>query len=340
MFQKIFTQNVLPMVLFPALSVLAFRFTLGHMITSGLGLTLKQQCSVTGSAYRLVYTGIPVVDQRLCGLVSLFHLALTPEALPFVATFMVSAVPLLALPAFESVRNGRPALLALPVVFGLVAQLMTVAVIWPMYWLIFILTGAAQRRPGTHISKAHAQAVVFGITSGAAVPTLCLTVLEDPYVTAVWQFFPVLQWLAQSAHLLVRHPSANAKSGYSWIRALYIGAFMLSAATHIAALSKAQNLENIKALFLPSLVPLTSAAPNLQVRNFLQWDAVFAFGSTLLASVWFAQNAQQAVTIVLWNITGTILVGPGAAIAAVALWRESYLHSTVHSTHGEKLKTN
>ncbi|KAJ6620264.1 hypothetical protein B0H10DRAFT_1792052 [Mycena sp. CBHHK59/15] len=330
------TDYVLPLIIFPTLSALAFHFTLGHLLASGLGSTLKAQCppslanaSPEHTPYRLAYTGVPVLDKRLCGLVSVFHLALTPEALPFLNYFLGTSVPLLALSALESVRKGSHASLALPVVFGLLSQVMTVGVVLPIYWLIFILTGAARRRVGgdrTRVPKARAEAAVVGLIVGAAIPSVWLVVAKDPYVTAIWQFFPLWQFLSQSANQLVRGRTTHSASGYSWIRALYAGAFLAAAGIHISSAWNTPDLASAKALFLPSLTPLTSAAPNLQVRNFLQWDAVFGFGSTLVASLWFARNSRQLAYIVLWNVLGSVVVGPGAAIAAVALWRESCLH--------------
>ncbi|KAJ7491213.1 hypothetical protein FB451DRAFT_634557 [Mycena latifolia] len=330
---KTLTNYILPLALFPALSVLAFRTIFGHFLASGLASSLKQQCpliptSLEDSPYRLVYVGVPVVDKRLCGLVALFHLALSPGTSPFLSYFLGTALPLLAIPALESFRRGRHSLLALPVVFGLVMQLMTVGAILPIYWLIFIITGSAQRRAArgkTEISQEHAEGVILGLAVGAGVPSVCISLFLDPYVTAVWQFFPLLQFLIQTGYLLVRR--SNAKSGYSSVRALYVGIFLISAVTHISSLVAAKNIEGIKALLLPSAVPLTAAPSNLQVRDFLQWDAVFAFGSTLLASLWFAKNVSEVIYLLLWNGFASVVVGPGAAIAAVAFWRESQLHA-------------
>ncbi|KAJ6606390.1 hypothetical protein DFH09DRAFT_7479 [Mycena vulgaris] len=333
---KPLTNYVVPLALFPALSVLAFRTIFGHSLASGLASTLKQQCLLLAHPYRLVYVGIPAVDKLLCELVTFFHLALSPETSPFLNYFLGTALPLLAIPALESFRRGRHFLLALPVVFGQVVQLLTVGAILPIYWLIFIITGSAQRRAvrgKTEISQVHAEGVILGLAVGAGVPSICISLLRDPYVTAVWQFFPLLQFFTQTGHLLLRRPNSNL--GYSSVRVLYIGIFLMSAATHIRSLVAAKDIEGIRALLLPSLAPLVSAAPNFQARDFLQWDAVFAFGSTLLATLWFAQSVSQVLYIFLWNAVASVLVGPGAAIAAVALWRESHLHSFA----GEKQKS-
>ncbi|KAJ7724187.1 hypothetical protein DFH07DRAFT_897339 [Mycena maculata] len=345
MSQKILNTYI-PLVVFPVLSALALKLTYGNVVEAGLLPIIDQNCpaqltSLELTPHRLDYLGVPSVDQRICGFVSFFHLALTPEVLPFLTYFMASTMALLAIPAFESWRAGRHSILALPVLFGLMMQIMTVGAVLPLYWLIFILTGTAQRRgrgEDTKISAAHAQAVIFGLNLGAGIPSVCLLVLQDPHVTALWQLFPLWQFLAQSGHLLVRRPSADPGSGYSWIRALYIGAFIIASSTHVGTLARAETLEGIKAVFLPSVAPLTSAASNLKALDMLQWDAFFAYTSTLLGTVWFAEDARQAAGIILWNVIGSIMVGPGAAIAAVALWRESHLHPSARVEAKEKSK--
>ena len=75
----------------------------------------------------------------------------------------------------------------------------------------------------------------------------------------------------------------------------------------------------------------------LQQLDMLQWDGVFAFASTLLATLWFARNGRQAICLALWNVIGSVVVGPGAVIASVALWREAHLHSL--SGEEQKLKS-
>ncbi|KAJ7090328.1 hypothetical protein B0H15DRAFT_259912 [Mycena belliarum] len=342
MSQKALTRY-LPLVLFPVLSALALKLTLGNLDASGLNATVEDQCpahplSPQLTPHRMAYVGIPFVDKALCSFVTLFHLALTHQVLPFLTYFLGTSMSLFAIPAFEACRNGRHSLLAFPIVFGLLMQVMTMGAVLPIYWLIFILTGAAQRHPGggpTHISSAHAQAVVFGLIIGVAIPSICLIVLQDSYVTALWQLFPLWQFLAQSAHLTFRRPSAHPDSGYSWVSALYLGAFIISSSTHLGTMAKAKTFAGMKAFFLPSVTPLTSAAPNMQALDLFQWDAVFAFISTLLGTMWFARNGTQAICIALWNVIGSFVVGPGAVIAIIALWREAHLHS---STNNEKEK--
>ncbi|KAF7359271.1 Citreoviridin biosynthesis protein D [Mycena sanguinolenta] len=316
-----FLSTYVPLVVFPAISAAALKLIFGSFVASGLDQELRLQCPTALSEsmpYRLEYLGLPAVDGTLCALVAFFHLAFTPAVRPLLTYFFSTSIPLLALPALEAVHSGRPAILALPVLLGLAGQMFTVGATLPLYWLLFILSGAAQARPAaeasqsTMISTAHVQAVSFGIIVGAGAPSL----------------FPVWQFIAQMGHLIVRPPpkSGAAANGFGWVQALYVASFIVGSSIHLGTLAAATSWRDV---FLPSLEPRVGVAPELKVLDFLQWDCFFGFSSTLLATLWFARTASQALTIALWNVLGSVIVGPGATIAAVALWRESYLHTQI-----------
>ncbi|KAF7305140.1 Citreoviridin biosynthesis protein D [Mycena kentingensis (nom. inval.)] len=303
------------LVIFPVLSALALKQTGGNAVA------FPSREAGVGNPY----VGIPAIDDAICGFVTFFHIAFTPPVRPVLHYFLENALVLLAIPALEAARPGRHYLLGLPVLYGLAMQLFTVGAVLPIYWLVFILTNTAKRTSSTGIPSTHAQAVAFGIFIGAAVPSACLILLQDSKVTALWQLFPVWQFVAQSAHLLVRR-SAIHESGFPWIQALYLCAFVVSSSIHIATLFRTADLQGI---FVPSMSPRVSASTTLQVLDLLQWDMIFAFASTLLGTVWLGRTRREVLFIALWNVVGSAVFGPGAAIAAVALWRESCLHAAV-----------
>ncbi|KAJ6500561.1 hypothetical protein C8R45DRAFT_978155 [Mycena sanguinolenta] len=319
----------IPLVVFPAISAVALKLLFGGIAASGLGTELELQCPTAlaePTPYRLKYTGLASVDATLCTLVAFFHLAFTPAVRPLLIYFFSTSIPLLALPALEALRLGRPAILALPVLFGLAGQLFTIGATLPLYWLLFILSRPAPKA-STTISSAHVQAVAFGILVGAGAPSVCLLLLEDPHVTALWQFFPLWQFIAQMSHLIVRPSKSGAPAnGFGWVQALYVASFIAGSSIHLGTLAAATSWRDV---FLPSLEPRVGVAPELKVLDFLQWDCFFGFASTLLATLWFARSTSQALVIALWNVLGSVVVGPGATIAAVALWRESHLHTQI-----------
>ncbi|KAF7305154.1 hypothetical protein MKEN_01230600 [Mycena kentingensis (nom. inval.)] len=299
------------LVIFSVLSALALKQTGGNAVASGLAASLEQQCSAALSPHRLPYVGIPAIDDALCGFVTFFHIAFTPKVRPVLHYFFGNALVLLAIPALEAARPGRHYLLGLPVLYGLAMQLFTVP--------FCLYTGSSS------FSQTPTNGLAFGIFIGAAVPSACLILLQDPKMTALWQLFPVWQFAAQSAHLLVRRSAVHG-SGFPWIQALYICAFLVASSTHVATVFGGPDLKH---LFVPALSPRIGAQTTLQVLDLLQWDMLFAFASTLLGTVWLGRTRREVLLIALWNVVGSALFGPGAAISAVALWRESHLHRAV-----------
>ncbi|KAG6833475.1 hypothetical protein H0H87_006047 [Tephrocybe sp. NHM501043] len=342
--------GLVPTILFSTLAYLATRFIFGHLKASGLALSLGGACAPEHShshdqPYRIVYTGLHKVDAILCTLVTFFHAALDePDAITALKYFLGIGAPLIAIPTIESCRAGRGVFIALPVIFGLLSQIATIGFTFPIYWLIFIVSGGANtgwgRRADAIISQAHAEAVIFGFFVGAVIPSIGMLVLADPKVTAIWQPYPALVSLAQLLHLLVRPASKHSTSGYKTIRLLYISMFILTSSIHIATIWPLfTDVDTILRVYLPSfVVPEHSALVGTRVLHFLKWDVTFAYGSSLLATLWFARSPVEAFILLVWNVIASALLGPGAALAGAALWRESLLQSQIEDV--PKVKQN
>lgn len=334
---------ILPFTMFPALSALAFHYILGHMNQTGLDVKLADRCNPLfeghATPYLIQYTGIKGLDGHgLCPLVSFFHAAIAaPNALSFLTYFAGIGAPLSIIPAVEGWRNGRSLFVAFPVIFGIFCQILTVGVTMPIYWLLFIVTGGVSYTQGAKVTKnpivsqAHAEAIVFGVVVGAVIPSVAMLILEDPHVTAIWQPYPVYVTIAQYAHLAFRPASKHSKSGYPTIRALYIGAFIVSSSVHFSTIWPiVDDLSTLKTIFLPSVTspdPLTDIGH--KVLHFLKWDFFFGFASSILATLWFAESLAQFLALSVWITIGTPLVGPGAVVMGAFLWRESRLQGRV-----------
>ncbi|KAI0048192.1 hypothetical protein FA95DRAFT_1582308 [Auriscalpium vulgare] len=278
----------------------------------------------------------------MCFLVAFFHHAFDPANLPFVADFLASWAVLVVLPFLEAVRQGRPLILAFPVIHGLLYQTQGAGIVYPLFWAAFILSGRASTGlppAQAKISQAHAEATLFGFLIGFTVLTVSMLTLQDPIVTAMWQPFPVYIQLLAYLHLLVRPASSHPESGYTTVQATWFFAFLISAISHIAAVYPA--LED-RATLIHYYVPRV-AAPDPRTTTlsyathvFLQWDGTFMFGSGLLGSLWFAESILQALGIALWNVTITPVLGPGAATAGVLMWREWKLNGSSDEAVEEK----
>jgi len=263
-------------------------------------------------------------------LVVFFHAALDePDAFALLTYFIGTGGPLIAIPAVEGWRAGRSAFIAYPVIFGLLSQTLTIGITFPIYWLVFILSGGANITLGK-IKQAHAEATVFGVMVGATIPSICLLALSDPVVTAIWQPYPIYVSLAQYAHLAFRPASKHAESGYKTIRFMYIGMFILASSAHIATIwPLITDFSTIQRVYLPSLTaPVQSASIGVRVLHFLKWDLALGLASSIIATLWFARNLKETLALAAWNVIATPVFGPGAALTGAAVWRESSLQDT------------
>ncbi|KAJ3741903.1 hypothetical protein DFH05DRAFT_261266 [Lentinula detonsa] len=333
--------NLAALLIFSSLTVLAFHFILGHGDASGFFDKLSAQCPYASSddaPYRLPYTGIQSIDKTLCGIIVFFHASFGPDVAPFLIYFLVSAAPIMGHAYFESSRPNRPLLMAYPVVFFQIMQLISFGATFSVYWMLFILSGASRLPPSglkTTVTKAHAQAILFGIFLGLIILTGCMIIMQDPYVTAIWQVFPVVSSVATVLHLLVRPPSRYPDSGFGIVRGFYIASFVLISSMHITFIMS-KDMDELKAFMLPSIDVLhPSTSIELQSLNLLQWDATFGFLSAVLGTLWFSRNHKETFTLLAWNLLATPLVGPGAAFSASALWRESWLHEDIKTDKQE-----
>jgi hypothetical protein len=318
----------------------------GHATESGTLARLHAQCgesvvhlNTTASSYMLPYTGLQAVDNRLCGLVAMFHVALSPHNRPFFLYFFASAGSISLVQATEAARKTPSPFLGNPIPFivGMLSQVMTLGATLPLYWLIFILSGAHSRkgdaRSGARVLKTHAEAINLSMLIGVFIPTALLFLLDNPYVTALWQPFPLYMYIVQLVYLRLRPFSPG--SGYRIIQGIHISNFVISAvAHHLFIVSPVMNgdesvFAELKRLFVPSIDVLDPATVTLEqgVMDVFKWDFVLSVVSGILATLWFARNWTELLGILGWYVMISMSLGPGAAAAGVIAWRESQLNT-------------
>ena len=326
--------------MFTSLAFAARHFVLGHFDKSGCAALLISQCPPNSGPYSIRYVGVGPIDYILCFLVPFFHSSFNQTTFfPFAADFAASGATPAALTFIEAARSGCSSLLALPVTVGLFYQIQSGGFTFPLFWLALILSGHTHLdHVAARIDQARAEATLFAVLAGYALPTALMLILQDPVMTAAWQFFPVWMWVAQATHLFIRPSSRYSTSGYWTVQTTFIFTFISSALSHIAAISAIKDLALLRDLYVPPIVPPDPATTNLQLAThvFFQWDAIFTMGSSLLGTLWFAHNAKQVVLITLWNVIATVVVGPGAAVSGVLLWRERALNGALEEPEVSK----
>jgi hypothetical protein len=320
---------VTPFLVFPVLTALAGNYIFGTLLNTGLAEFISSSCTPEKSlAQQLTCTGIPAIDSMLCGFVAFFHTAMEPSALPLTnaVLFNVSCVPVFLF--IEASRQGRSGLLSSTVatVIMLLCQLGTGGVVLPLYWLAFITVDQAIK-PGK-VDQAHAEATFFAFIAGYFIPTSVMIYLKDPFVTLLWQAFPLWMLIAQRFHLLLRSPSKAPQPGTRTIQGLYLFICAIAAVSHLTIVwPNRADWNALAEALLPQVHAKGVAIPyELAAKAFLQWDGVFIYLSSMVAALWFARDIVEMLVLVSWFITAGTTMGPGAALAAVYAWREDMLN--------------
>lgn len=336
--ESLWIDQVLPWLVFPTISAFATYQMISHFIVSDLDTKVGTHCSplsLSPTPNLLPYTGIEPLDEHICRIVSFFQVSMEDATLPFFIEFFASFSILATIPYIEGARHGRGRWLSLPLVVGILYQTIPVGLVMPLYWLIFILSGAAnvhKQLEGTNLDDfpgfehIHGESMLVGLSAGYFPFTLLMIIKRKPTLTALWQLFPIYMTLLTRVYRYL-FPSTLLGPNTPVIKIIYFFRFLLTAACHLVLWSKHINHLTIKQLVIPSMHPLSASEATLAlgVHNFLKWDAASAFLSSMIATLWFAEDIRQVRHLCIWYILATIILGPGAAIAGIFYLRESIL---------------
>ena len=319
---------VFPVLTFAAIQVLFVRCLLQNGLVPKLHATCDAAVIDSVSLpTRIAYTNIPALDFNLCAIVAFYHGSMNQTYRPLLIHMCTTLSAIAIIPFVEAARKPRSTWLRMPAATGIFFQLCSCAVIMPVYCFAFMLTGGTNRRSASdNINQRDAEALLSTLLVGYALPTVCMVVLENPVMTAIWQVFPLYMKAAQWAHCKIRPPSLYAGSGYRIVQVVYMLVFLASASLHVAYIWP---LFSSPTLFRNIMIPPTTSLDPATISitegaaAFLKWDMIFGAGSTVLMTLWFARNLTDLVLLVLWHALATIAVGPGAAIAGAMLWREA-----------------
>lgn len=329
-----------PLLVFSFLTFVAFYFIFHQsLVQTGLQFKISAICDPDPAPhpYRLAYTNNPKADNILCGMVVFFHGLMDTAYQPLLAT-LFSVVGVVALiPYLEAARDRRSFPLRMPTAVGVLLQLASMGVIMPIYALLFVITGTASTRPGTtpipsspsKINQGNSEALLFGLLLGYVLPTTLMVFLVRPFVTAVWQGFPLLISLAVFLHKVIRPPSRYVQSGHLTVITTLAFTFVVSALLHaVYVWPVLTDSAALRTMFVPVVGVLDPAATSLEdgVLEFIKWDFIFGAGSVILATFWMASNALHLLGIFIWYGMAIITLGPAAAITGVFLWRERRLN--------------
>ncbi|KAJ8517423.1 hypothetical protein ONZ45_g5382 [Pleurotus djamor] len=318
---------VLAGILFPFLFVTAIHhIVIESTFTSGLSSDLAAQCT-QGSRFLHNFSKITVLDQYVCKLVALFHALLEPEPTLLLQSFSSAGV-LSTFMAVEAHRRSHSILVAFPLTVTFLGQFFTFGLVNSVYWALFIWSGTASIASSfnSQITQADAEGIIFASIVGGTIPAIMFNAMMNPTVTALWQIFPVYAAIAQWVYTSIRKPSQHPQSGFKTIRGYYIFLFLFAASEHIR-LFGFLNISLVSQTVLPSYAPLSTAASLAsKVNQLLMWDFVYVFAPTILGTLWFARDIVEVAKLAAWHAIAVPLIGPGASLTAVFIWRETVLN--------------
>jgi len=327
------------LAVFPVLAAVALKAIWMPMLLPGGKTVLHSFCPANAYGhhalqlfpFRLRYTGIDTVDQMLCGLVTTFQLVMADaDAYKFANYFLTGFLPICIIMGVEALRPGVGALISLPNLFFFIAQFASLGATIPIYWAFYIASGNLKKRRAVALSRiprSQVVAFIFAFIVGSVLPVEAMFHLSDPYVTAMWQFYPIFVAISQYFHSKAVPPSTEFNPGFPYIRFLYIGSFILSSSAHIAVvLPNITGLSWPSAFDLPTLNPTSiSTSTTFLIHNLLKWDFAFAAGSFALGSLWFARSFKELIGFVLWYAVATPVVGIGSAVMGVFIYDDAVL---------------
>ena len=229
-------------------------------------------------------------------------------------------------------------------IFGLAAQMLGIGVVGPLYYFfhyVFSPLEIYMAPDGRSTSLAYTRTVLPAMALAYYVPHFMADLAASPVTRMqwnwLWQMFPVwvaaaqrlAAWTRLSADTAQHDPARDVP----WLRASVAALAALSAAVWIYVLRNAP--VPLAEMFVPALDAPADLVPFL--RNFVQLDHVFCFGSSFVWLVLLIRDLKVAgmtevswFSIVLVGVCVTVVAGPAVAVGLGWLWRENILATRGH----------
>jgi hypothetical protein len=305
---------------------------------------------------RTTYTGIEAVDSSVKFLDIAFMNAVAgwdQAFLPFGAYFLVSFFAIVSVWAVESCRSRSSWLVRLTPVYALFYQTVGGAIIIPIYYLAWLweTSDNAYWTKPRQVPLSYARAILPAVLVGFLLPTILLYLpysAPDMWTTQamiiLWQpspwFVDILTWTLSklfsdksTAHSTVT--TGTRAADLSFLRNIYAAAILVTTSMHfwiVYLCTFSPNPEHsFRRLFLhPTGYRPVEMSLAQGLHAIFQADFWIIFAASVawaylavldLQRVGIAKNTSlvgMAVSMML----GSLVIGPGAVVAAVWWWRE------------------
>jgi hypothetical protein len=274
--------------------------------------------------------GIKGLGTMLCGLDSFFKQSLEDPVKDLTLIFLMNGPIVSYVLLLESGREDRPYVASLPLIAGLLTQVITGGLAATLYWMFFLaqvfISGTRQAlKP---VSRVQAEAALLGVLVGYMIPTAWMIMNKNTPAIMYWQPFPIYCSLVQNGWLWFKR-NEKFKVGVDLVQLSLLILSGLGAITWIYLLLP--HLSKFILLDLWSWLP-SWAIPDSETNNLtktvlhaLQYDAIWMFAATILAGIYLMDDKND-VFYAVQTLPGLVAIfGPAALIGGIWVFREMQL---------------
>lgn len=345
---SLFFKSLTLVQVFTGIAGVAYFFMHVQQKPVGLRAAFEHHCPADGGAvigigaYR-AYTGNHSIDFVACMLVNVFsgllNAPLRTASIPFILA-LPGAWFAVILDAAALFPNKTFLAISVPVLFGVVVQLIGGGVGLPIYWLFSLLARQklhAERRAPPHPLKATVVGALLGTFIGAVIPTVLMVGWPTHSSITFWQPFPFYVAVIQTLVVLA-YKVAGATAELSPVERYlpdediyritqlgYVATGALAAVGHFYFLQDVLAAKDRLAVLSDALLPypyiyqyssfdeLLALGPANEVKRFFQWDVLFILASSWLGGAWplASEGVENVVAAVLMSACGGVALGPG-----------------------------
>lgn len=283
-----------------------------------------------------IYTGIFPMDKLLCILVEIFTLALSPPAEKFTQNFLLSLPTLVLVILLEGAREDRP-WFVVPLLWGLLYQVCSIGLIVSIMWFPLVLE-YRRGKATLPVTRTHAEGAFVALLLGYYVPTFAMLVTKHHIAIALWQLFPLYISVVQFLWPRLRGKARETYPAFTYTALEFT--IVTAALTHLYYLYTVRAEITFSSIYqwLPAwhLVEGSRTTPIITARSFLQYDALTAYGTTIIAGLLLLGPSKRPVLWVIFSFFITVIFGPAAYIGILWIRREGGLHAIIIS---QKIKS-
>ncbi|CAG7854077.1 SubName: Full=Uncharacterized protein {ECO:0000313/EMBL:CCA70018.1} [Serendipita indica DSM 11827] len=274
--------------------------------------------------------GVQSIDTFLCHLDAFFRASLESPVLEFTQLFLLSVPVSVFVLLIESMRDDKPLVGFVPLLFTILLQTISGALGGTLFWMPFVVQACfgGSRQAKKTLNQVDVEAALIATVGGYLAPTAWMFLTKDSLAILVWQFFPIYLSILQNGWKFYKR-NAPRQPGFDLLQ---LSLFILSGVGTISWFYILKpHISNSILMDIYNWAPSwsipdrsTATLPSAAL-HILQYDALWMFGSAILAGVFLMDTIKEALFAIQTIPLFTLLFGPGAVIGGLWMYREMQL---------------